>query len=268
MKQLTCELCGSTDLVKNDGVFVCQSCGTKYSVEEAKKMMIEGVVTVEGSVKIDNKRAEENTTKLLYIQIESLKKSLYYKIAKELSENIKSIAQQLLLIDSENPFAKFIYSFFSSTKSSYFGGLTHYTLEINLDEEALEFSKINNTYVETIITLYTYIRLTKILIKANIPNVTINEYVNKNELSKIRSLTSKESFCNILDDLIKNEFLFNKYGNFEIKYGLFLNTSFAKKLNNFLEKYQDILQYEDRYEGYTSMSGYYVRKISRPYKPK
>lgn len=48
MKQLTCELCGGTDLVKQDGVFVCQNCGTKYTVEEAKKMMIEGTVDVQG----------------------------------------------------------------------------------------------------------------------------------------------------------------------------------------------------------------------------
>ena len=54
MKQLTCEMCGSTDLMKQDGVFVCQSCGTKYSVEEAKKMMVEGTVDVTGStVKVD-----------------------------------------------------------------------------------------------------------------------------------------------------------------------------------------------------------------------
>ena len=54
MKQLTCEMCGSNDLVKQDGVFVCQSCGCKYSVEEAKKMMVEGTVEVTGTVKIDN----------------------------------------------------------------------------------------------------------------------------------------------------------------------------------------------------------------------
>ena len=53
MKQLTCEMCGSIDLVKNEGVFICQNCGTKYSVEEAKKMMIEGTVDVQGIVKID-----------------------------------------------------------------------------------------------------------------------------------------------------------------------------------------------------------------------
>ena len=53
MKALTCEMCGSTNLIKEDGVFVCQSCGTKYSVEEAKKMMVEGTVNVAGTVKID-----------------------------------------------------------------------------------------------------------------------------------------------------------------------------------------------------------------------
>ena len=54
MKQLTCEMCGSTELVKEGGFFVCQTCGTKYSVEEAKKMMIEGTVDVQGTVKVDN----------------------------------------------------------------------------------------------------------------------------------------------------------------------------------------------------------------------
>jgi uncharacterized Zn finger protein (UPF0148 family) len=53
MKALTCEMCGSTNLIKEDGVFVCQSCGTKYSVEEAKKMMVEGTVDVKGTVKVD-----------------------------------------------------------------------------------------------------------------------------------------------------------------------------------------------------------------------
>ncbi len=60
MKQLTCEMCGGTDLVKQDGVFVCQTCGTKYSVEEAKKMMIEGTVEVAGTVKVDDSDRIEN----------------------------------------------------------------------------------------------------------------------------------------------------------------------------------------------------------------
>ena len=63
MKRITCEMCGSTDLVKKDGLFECQSCGTKYSVEEAKKMMVEGTVNVEGTVKIDDTNKINNLIK-------------------------------------------------------------------------------------------------------------------------------------------------------------------------------------------------------------
>lgn len=64
MKQLTCEMCGGTDLIKQDGVFVCQSCGTKYSIEEAKKMMIEGTVAVSGTVKVDDTEKVKNFFKM------------------------------------------------------------------------------------------------------------------------------------------------------------------------------------------------------------
>ena len=60
MKQLTCEMCGSTDLIKQDGVFVCQTCGCKYSIEDARKMMVEGTVQVTGTVKVDNSAAIGN----------------------------------------------------------------------------------------------------------------------------------------------------------------------------------------------------------------
>lgn len=65
MKQMTCEMCGGTDLIKQDSVFVCQTCGTKYSVEEAKKMMIEGKVDVSGStVQVDSSGLIENYYKM------------------------------------------------------------------------------------------------------------------------------------------------------------------------------------------------------------
>lgn len=61
MKRLTCEMCGSTDLMKENGVFICQTCGCKYSVEEAKKMMVEGTVDVSGStVKVDTSERLKN----------------------------------------------------------------------------------------------------------------------------------------------------------------------------------------------------------------
>lgn len=55
MKKLVCELCGSDDIVKQEGCFVCQQCGTKYSIEEAKRMMMEGGDAAPGiTVKVDN----------------------------------------------------------------------------------------------------------------------------------------------------------------------------------------------------------------------
>ena len=43
---IVCEMCGSTDLIKQNGVFVCQSCGIKYSMEEARKLMSGGTAQV------------------------------------------------------------------------------------------------------------------------------------------------------------------------------------------------------------------------------
>lgn len=52
MEAMVCEICGSNDIVKQDGVFVCQHCGTKYSVEEAKKLI--GVVKIDNSDEVTN----------------------------------------------------------------------------------------------------------------------------------------------------------------------------------------------------------------------
>lgn len=39
MAQLKCELCGGTELIKENDLFVCQSCGAKYSPEEARRLL-------------------------------------------------------------------------------------------------------------------------------------------------------------------------------------------------------------------------------------
>lgn len=68
MKQLVCEMCGGTNFVKQEGVFVCQTCGLKYSIEEARKMMMDGdgapgvpaTVTPAAPAKPDNSEAVAN----------------------------------------------------------------------------------------------------------------------------------------------------------------------------------------------------------------
>ncbi len=63
MKALVCEMCNSNDLVKQDGMYVCQNCGTKYTIEEAKKLM--GTVKIDDTDELKNlyelaRRAKEN----------------------------------------------------------------------------------------------------------------------------------------------------------------------------------------------------------------
>lgn len=51
MKKIVCDLCEGTEFIKEGGMFVCQGCGTKYSIEEAKSMMreVEGTAPVVGA---------------------------------------------------------------------------------------------------------------------------------------------------------------------------------------------------------------------------
>ena len=58
-------MCGSTNLLKDDGVFVCQNCGTKYSVEEAKKMMSgEGSADTAEELETNVKKTAKSSSKL------------------------------------------------------------------------------------------------------------------------------------------------------------------------------------------------------------
>ena len=47
MKRINCEICGGAEMIKDNGVFVCQSCGCKYSLEEVRKMLIDDAPSVQ-----------------------------------------------------------------------------------------------------------------------------------------------------------------------------------------------------------------------------
>ena len=61
MKAMVCEMCGSQEIIKQDGMYICQHCGTKYSIDEARKLIIEGKVDVSGStVNINSQKKLDN----------------------------------------------------------------------------------------------------------------------------------------------------------------------------------------------------------------
>ena len=119
MKQLVCEMCGSTDLVKQDGVFVCQSCGTKYSVEEARKMMVEvtGTVKIDSTTKVDNlyelarrswnsknyDKAGEYYSQLLIEKPDDWEASFYSTLCQAATSKIVEIESIALLVRNNIP---------------------------------------------------------------------------------------------------------------------------------------------------------------------
>lgn len=104
MNELVCEMCGSNDIVKQDGLYVCQSCGTKYSVEEARKIMAGETVSVEGTVKIDSSSELAN----LYEVARRAKNS-------NNAENAINYYSQILAKDPNSWEAQFYTVYFRST---------------------------------------------------------------------------------------------------------------------------------------------------------
>lgn len=114
MKQLSCEMCGSTDIIKQDGVFVCQSCGMKYSVEEAKKMMVE----VEGTVKVDNSEKLKNlyqTARRYRDQDNSENAAKYY---------------DMILAEDPNSWEALFYSVYFTAKGCTIAGITSAAINV------------------------------------------------------------------------------------------------------------------------------------------
>ena len=114
MKQLICEVCGSTDLIKDSGVFVCQFCGCKYTIDEVRKLMVEGVVEVTGTVKVDNTEQIEN----ILVNARRSYEDGRYKEA-------QALYQQVLAADPNNIEA----ILFEGISAGWQGNLVRYTMQ-------------------------------------------------------------------------------------------------------------------------------------------
>ncbi len=94
-KTLACEMCGCTDVVKQNGMFVCQRCQTKYSVEDARKMMSEDAPA---PVNIHPPKAEtgdsmekglQNAEKLLELRRYDEAYNIFTRISKECPDDYR-----------------------------------------------------------------------------------------------------------------------------------------------------------------------------------
>ena len=149
MKQLVCEMCGSKDLIKTEGLFVCQQCGCKYTVEEARKMMIEGTVDVSGSsVKIDK---SEEAEKLLALGRRAYRESNY--------ERASSYFDDALKVDPDSWEANFYRSYCSTMTCKLINLVSQFQATVNAAASSLNiiYSK-ENVEVEGIIDIINRIK--------------------------------------------------------------------------------------------------------------
>lgn len=123
---MVCELCGSNDFTKDDdGFFVCDYCRTKYTPEQAQKMLVEGTVRVDRSDDADK----------------------YLKLAQAALDHANiseasSYANRVLEIDTENSRAWFIKGE-AALQSSELGQTNHSEMT-GAFEKAISFASDQN----------------------------------------------------------------------------------------------------------------------------
>lgn len=123
MQAIKCEVCGSGEFTKADGMFKCDYCGTKYTNEEVKKIIISGNVDVSGStIKIDKSAELKN----LYILARRAKKENDY-------DNAEKYYKDILLKEPDNWEPYFYDIYFSSVKCK------------DAEKVPLQFSRLKNS---------------------------------------------------------------------------------------------------------------------------
>ncbi len=98
MGQLRCEVCGGTELTKQEGVFVCQTCGARYSLEEARNMLFgNGGGSAPAPVQADNAAQVQNLTDMAWNAYRSGN-----------AQEAERYANRVLELDPKNPDAWFV----------------------------------------------------------------------------------------------------------------------------------------------------------------
>ncbi len=208
MKELKCELCGSNNLVKQGGLFVCTSCNAKYTVEEARKMMFENETNNET---INNSELEN-----LYTLARNALKSEDFHVA-------WTYYKQILLINPKDWEAIF-YTVYCRTK--------------NIGrEEIISFEEI---FIKIIPKFLTSIK--NDILNENKQRETLEEIINRTiEMTKQFEDISKNYYNLELDENLRAEQKNVKDYVLQCGHAEFILYHFGNKLINlFGNKYSDL----------------------------
>ena len=214
MKAMVCEMCQSNDLIKQDGMYVCQYCGMKYAPEEAKKLLVE----VSGTVKVDNSDAIEK----------------YFELARQSrhDNNSSDAAKYYSLIKESNPtnWEAYFYSTYYHAMDCRIGEISSAIASIsNIADNTLKYVKKNIEDTSEQIKVWKEVVIHVQLACNSMFEVAKNHYCEHNEASSAWS-----SFCNMKNSI--EMCLLAYYGQSDT----FFVNNVDKKFSNLLLK--DIVQ--------------------------
>lgn len=239
MKALTCEMCQSNDLIKQDGVFVCQHCGTKYSVEDAKNMM--------NTVKVDKTDEMENILALARRAKQddnSVNAEKYYGMYLECNPN--------------NWEAAFFHVYFQAKQCS-IAGISSAALSVkNITSRAVELAKLANddsVKTDALLNLSLYTSLIANLLSSaatnhynqfmNVDNASsewMTRIVNISYIYESLEAAVKKHFPKETESIATIQKLYNKYisdycGCFNKQYVIALNTRLNEEITAYDPSY-------------------------------
>ena len=206
MKRLTCEICGSTDLIKEDGAFVCQACGCKYSVEEAKKLILEvdGTVDIKGTVQIDK---TDNIKQYLRMAWDAKKGKNY--------EECEKYANKVLEIDSNNSEASLLKGSAMAWQSS----LSNIRIQesnvawknaiTNADDASIPSiaKEIKSTYVDVVVALFSsYLRRLAVSTNPNDLSGPLSMTLNTLQMQYVLNMMQYEKEVKSRESIDENPF--------------------------------------------------------------
>lgn len=265
MKAIVCEMCSGHEFRKEDGMYICEHCGTKYSVEEAKKMMIDGTVDVTGStVKVDN----------------STELSNLYQLARRAktdnnSENAQKYYGQIIVKDPSSWEANFYTTYYQSMNCK-IGEIGMASIRIsNCEDTVFNLIKENVTEPDEQRKAVDEVAAKLISISNMLFNAYKNHYDGISAQIKDRYVQEYATNCAAARDIVYNggdwiiKIFGDTYGDIAaacwkigVKQHNILNSVFSnKQLNaNVIKEYNDkIKKYNPSYQPpETNMGGCYV----------
>ena len=223
MKAIKCEMCGSIDVVKDGEYYVCQSCGTKYTVEAARKLMVEGTVKIDTSDNVKkwlevarrSRKGNDIVTAARYYDMvmaedpnnwEAAFYTMYCSSVKIKNEEIQFMAQRLS--DSMRGIGELVFAIENTEERA--------AAIADINESIISISATLSSYADNYYSKLPATNITK-HINTNITccKIPINwgdvlyEHIGEQELYKQNAIRMYKAGIEITPKLIKDHYLFN-----------------------------------------------------------